>query len=57
METSSDDIVYLNEDGNKEVWKDTTREKMLTDAKNDYKECVDALERIEIQLKSLNEWK
>jgi len=55
LETSSDDIVYLNEDGSKEVWKDTTREKVLTDAKNDYKECVDALERIEIQLKSLDE--
>lgn len=54
LEVSSDDIVYLNEDGSKEVWKDTTREKVLSDAKNDYKECLSALERIELQLKSLS---
>ena len=55
LETSSDDIVYLNEDGSKEVWKDTTREKVLSDARNDYKECLEALNRIDAQLKSLNE--
>lgn len=54
LEAASNDIVYLNEDGSEEIWKDTTKEKVLSDAKNDYKECLDALDRIENQLKALN---
>lgn len=54
LETSNDDIVYLNEDGTKDVWKDTTKEMVLSDAKNDLKECDLALERINKSLQSLS---
>jgi hypothetical protein len=53
LETSTDDIVYLNEDGSKEVWKDTTRLSVLEDAKNDMKECILAIARIHESLKGL----
>ena len=49
-----DDIVYINEDGSRETWKDTTKSTVLEDAKNDYKECISALERIECALKALS---
>jgi len=55
LENSTDDIVYLNEDGSKEVWKDTTRESVLEEAKNDLKECDLALERINKSLKEIDE--
>jgi hypothetical protein len=54
LETSNDDIVYLNEDGTKDVWKDTTKEMVLSDAKNDLKECDLALERINKSLSELS---
>ena len=53
LKNSSDDIVYLNEDGSKEVWKDTTRLTVLEDASCDLVECVAALERIQASLKEL----
>jgi hypothetical protein len=53
LETSTDDIVYFNEDGSKDVWKDTTREMVLTDAKTDLTECDLALERINKSLADL----
>lgn len=53
LEKSNDDIVYLNEDGSKEIWKDTMRQSVLDDAKNDYAECLLALERIDSTLKNL----
>ena len=53
LETSTDDIVYLNEDGSKEVWKDTTRLSVLEDARNDMKECILAIARIHESLKNL----
>lgn len=53
LETSTDDIVYLNEDGSKEVWKDTTRLSVLEDAKKDMMECDLALDRIRESLKGL----
>jgi hypothetical protein len=55
LETSGDKIPYMLEDGRTMYWDDTMREKVLNDAKNDYKECLESLERIEGQLKSLNE--
>lgn len=54
LENSTDDIVYINEDGSRETWKDTTKSTVLEDAKNDYKECISALERIECALKALS---
>lgn len=53
LKNSGEDIVYLNEDGSKEVWKDTTRSTVISDAENDYKECVAAIERIRTSLESL----
>lgn len=54
LENSTDDIEYINEDGSREKWKDTTKSTVLEDAKNDYKECISALERIECALKVLS---
>jgi hypothetical protein len=51
LETSTDDIVYLNEDGSKEVWQDTTRLTVLEDAKKDMVECDLALARIRESLR------
>jgi len=53
LKTSSDDIVYLNEDGTKEVWKDTARAQVLSAAENDYKECLAAIDRINFSLSEL----
>ena len=53
LETTGNDIVYINEDGSKEVWPDTTKNQVLADAKVDLKECDLALERIEESLRSL----
>lgn len=54
LENSTDDIMYINEDGSVEKWKDTTKSIVLKDAKNDYKECISALDRIESVLKELS---
>ena len=53
LKKSNDDIVYLNEDGSKEVWKDTTRLQVISDAENDYRECLAAIDRIKTSLSSL----
>jgi len=53
LETTGNDIVYINEDGSKEVWPDTTKNQVLADAREDLKECDLALERIEESLRSL----
>lgn len=55
LEKSTDDIIYINEDGSKEVWQDTTKSRVLKDAKEDYAECLAAIVRIETSLNSLNE--
>jgi hypothetical protein len=54
LEKSSNDIVYLNEDGTKDVWKDTTREMVLEEARKDLKECDLALDRIDKSLSGLS---
>jgi len=54
LEKSDNKLYFMNEDGTSEAWTDTTRTKVLTDAKQDYKECLVALKKIEKQLKKLN---
>jgi len=56
LENSNEDIVYINEDGSKDVWKDTTKGQVLEDAKRDYQECLDALVRIDEQLEKLKKY-
>lgn len=53
LKTTTDDIIYFNEDGSKDVWKDTTKAMVLEDAERDLKECDLALERIDKSLKEL----
>ena len=53
LTTSTDDIMYINEDGSEEVWKDTTRLTVLEDASKDLTDCLDALGRIQLSLKNL----
>jgi hypothetical protein len=54
LKNSSDDIIYINEDGSKETWKDTTRKTVLENAKTDLIECNAAIDRINNLLSKLN---
>jgi hypothetical protein len=54
LEKKDDKISFMNEDGSYEYWQDTMKEKILIDAKKDYQECLEALDRIEKQLETLN---
>ena len=55
LENENSKLTYQNEDGTTETWTQTNRLKLLGDAKKDYKELLEALDRIENQLKSLED--
>lgn len=54
IENRSEDIVYFNSDGSQEIWKDENKHILLESVKNDYDECLKAIDRISESLKNIN---
>ena len=55
LENKDNVLKYMNEDGSFDVWTDTMREKMLDGANKELIECNESLQRIEEQLKILQQ--
>ncbi len=53
IKTSPDKLSFFNDDGSEEFWTDTMKTQILENAEADYKDCLEALERVNLRLSEL----